>query len=430
MISETLFNRAQKVIPGGVNSPVRAFKAVGRSPIFIEKAQGCRIWSVDGDEYIDYCGSWGPIILGHSNPVVMEAVQSALQNGLSFGACTKGEVELAELICTAIPSVEKIRLVTSGTEAVMTAIRLARAYTGRNKILKFDGCYHGHSDSMLVAAGSGLLTGGISSSKGVPDSVAGDTFICPYNDINSVSDIIESNGESIAAIIVEPIAGNMGLVVPENGFLDGLRKAADKCKCVLIFDEVITGFRFGPTSYGNIIGVKPDLTTLGKIIGGGLPVGAVGGRKEIIDLLAPAGPVYQAGTLSGNPIAVCAGLATLKHLISTNPYPKMEQLCSLLANRVNSYAESKSFPAIVANKGSLFTLYFRSSPAPRSLVEVKQSGTAQFATFYGKMLGKGIYLPPSQFETAFFGASHTDKEVDQTTEAICSALDQIFTSNN
>jgi glutamate-1-semialdehyde 2,1-aminomutase len=426
MNSSELFSRAQKIIPGGVNSPVRAFKSVGSTPIYIEKASGSRIWSVEGKEYIDYCSSWGPCILGHAHPEVISAVTSSSRNGLTFGACTPGEVDIAEIICSCIPSIEMLRLVTSGTEAVMTALRLSRAFTGRNKIIKFDGCYHGHTDAMLVAAGSGLLTGGISSSKGVSQAVASDVFIAPYNDLASVNSILAQHGDCVSTIIVEPIAGNMGLVAPKEGFLEGLRSAADKYNCLLIFDEVITGFRLGPTSYGTLCGVVPDLTTLGKIIGGGMPIGAVGGRAEIMNMLSPSGSVYQAGTLSGNPVAISAGLTTIKLLRDTNPYPKLQHLCTLLASKINSHCTNKKYPVFCVNKGSLFTIYFRPSPAPQSLSEVKKSDTETFTRFFQKMLKRGIYLPPSQYETAFISAAHTEQDIDITTTHICEVLNEIY----
>lgn len=426
MNSSELFTRAQKIIPGGVNSPVRAFKAVGSTPIYIDKASGSRIWSVEGKEYIDYCSSWGPCILGHAHPEVIAAVTSSSSKGLTFGACTPGEVDLAELICSCIPSVEMLRLVTSGTEAVMTALRLSRAFTGRNKIIKFEGCYHGHTDAMLVSAGSGLLTGGISSSKGVTEAVASEVFIAPYNDLSSVNKILEQYGDSVSTIIVEPIAGNMGLVAPDKGFLEGLRSAADKYNCVLIFDEVITGFRLGPTSYGTLCGVIPDLTTLGKIIGGGMPIGAIGGKAEIMNMLSPNGSVYQAGTLSGNPVAISAGLTTIKLLRDTNPYPQIERLCTLLTSNINSHCKDKKYPVFCVNKGSLFTIYFRPSPAPESLNEVKKSDTETFARFFQKLLKRGIYLPPSQFETAFISAAHTEQDIDITITHIREVLDEIY----
>lgn len=426
MNSSDLFTIAQKYIPGGVNSPVRAFNAVGGNPVYISKASGSKIWSVDGSEYIDYCSSWGPCILGHAHPEVIERVITSSRNGLSFGACTPEEPALAELICSCIPSIEMVRLVTSGTEAVMTALRLARAFTNRNKIIKFDGCYHGHSDAMLVSAGSGLLTGGISSSKGVSQSIASEVFIAPYNNLTAVNNIIDNHSDSIAAIIVEPIAGNMGLVLPDDNFLAGLRQAADKCKCLLIFDEVITGFRLGPTSYGTLCNVSPDLSTLGKIIGGGMPIGAVGGKKEIMQMLAPLGPVYQAGTLSGNPVAIAAGLKTIQLLKDTNPYPSMKKLCDELTYNINSHCAKNDYPVICVNKESLFTIYFRSAPAPGSLDDVKKSDASLFATFFQKLLHQGIYFPPSQFETAFVSAAHNNTDISKTSNIICKALDELF----
>jgi len=427
MKSDDLFARAVKCIPGGVNSPVRAFKSVGGTPVFIDRASGSRLWSVDGTEYIDYCSSWGPCILGNAHPDVLKAAEMAAHKGLTFGACTEGEVELAEFICDCIPSIDLIRLVTSGTEAVMTALRLARAFTGRDKIIKFDGCYHGHCDSMLVAAGSGLLTGGISSSKGVQQSIASDVFIAPYNDIRSVKNILDQHGSSIAAIIVEPAAGNMGLVLPDNNFLESLRDLADRHKCLLICDEVITGFRFGPSAYSTLYNIEPDIITLGKIIGGGLPVAAIGGKAAIMEQLAPLGPVYQAGTLSGNPVAVAAGLTTLQLLRRLDPYSRIEKLCSDLASQINSFCKTNNYPVFTNQKGSLFTIYFGLKSEPHNLDDVRQCDTSLFTKFFRKILEKGIYFPPSQFETAFVSAAHTEADIDRTVSVFCRAITELFT---
>ncbi|MFA6294215.1 MAG: glutamate-1-semialdehyde 2,1-aminomutase, partial [Victivallales bacterium] len=337
-IGNDLFKRAQTLIPGGVNSPVRAFKSVGGNPVYIRRGEGARIYDVDGGEYLDFCASWGPLILGHARPEVVEAVRESAASGMSFGTCNPREVEMAELLNEMVPYLEMMRMVNSGTEAVMTALRLARGFTGRNKILKFEGCYHGHADYLLVAAGSGLLTGGITSSAGVAPSAVADILVAHYNGTDAVKKIFEKYGKEIAAVIVEPVAGNMGLVKPEHGFLETLRELASKSGSLLIFDEVITGFRLAPTTYGKICGITPDLTTLGKIIGGGMPIGAVGGKAEIMKKLAPLGPVYQAGTLSGNPVALAAGIATLKILKNENPYPRLAKFANKIAVAVESEA--------------------------------------------------------------------------------------------
>ncbi len=408
--SASLFSRASRVIPGGVNSPVRAFRAVGGEPVFMVRGHGARLTTADGAELLDFCGSWGPLILGHAHPEVVEAVARAAADGMSFGACTPGEVELAETLCRLAPSLEMVRLVSSGTEAVMTALRLARGFTSRAKILKFDGGYHGHSDSLLVAAGSGLLTHGIADSAGVTPGTAADTLVASYNDLESVRALLDANRGSVAAILVEPVAGNMGLVPPALGFLQGLRVLADAAGALLIFDEVITGFRFGPTTYGNLCGVTPDLTTLGKIIGGGLPLAAVGGRAEIMQRLAPLGPVYQAGTLSGNPVAVAAGLTTLRILERDNPYPELARLGKLLADGLTAAAAAHGRKLHCARLGGVFTPFFRAGPV-RNLRDAKTSDTAAYAAFFQNMLARNIYLPPAQFEAAFLSAAHTEADV-------------------
>lgn len=409
-ISSSLFARASRVIPGGVNSPVRAFRAVGGEPVFMARGRGARLTTVDGAELLDFCGSWGPLILGHAHPEVVDAVARAAADGMTFGACTPGEVELAETLCRLAPALEMVRLVSSGTEAVMTALRLARGFTGRAKILKFDGGYHGHSDALLVAAGSGLLTHGIADSAGVTPGAAADTLVAPYNDLAAVQDVLDANRGAVAAILVEPIAGNMGLVLPEPDFLPGLRRLADAAGALLIFDEVITGFRFGPTTYGRLCGVTPDLTTLGKIIGGGLPLAAVGGRAEILKRLAPLGPVYQAGTLSGNPVAVAAGLATLRILERDQPYPRLERLGALLADGLAAAAAARGRALFCARSGGVFTPFFCAGPV-RNLREAKTADTAAYAAFFRAMLARGFYLPPSQFEAAFLSAAHTEADV-------------------
>lgn len=422
---ETLFARASRVIPGGVNSPVRAFGSVGGTPIYVTEGKGCRIKTVDGRELVDFCCSWGPLVLGHANPEVIEAVTEAAALGTSFGINTPREVEFAELLCELIPSMDKVRLVSSGTEATMTALRLARGVTGRNKIVKFDGCYHGHSDSLLVAAGSGLLTGGISSSAGVSSSVANDTIVVPYNDEAAICEIFAARGKEIAAVIVEPVAGNMGLVEPPLSFLQALRDVTSDLGSLLIFDEVITGFRFGPASYGTLIGIDPDLTCLGKVIGGGLPIGAVGGRADIMDALAPLGDVYQAGTLSGNPVAVAAGLATVWALKRDNPYPCLAELGSLLASGLNDAAASVGGAFHCALKGGVFTPFFRSESVA-SLADAKQCDTEAFGRFFHAMLDRGFYLSPSQFEVGFISTAHTEADIEAFISAAADAFKAII----
>ncbi len=410
MDSKTLFDRAVRVIPGGVNSPVRAFNSVGGTPLYVTSGKGSHIRSVEGRDLLDFCCSWGAVILGHAHPEVVEAIQRQAALGTTFGINTPLEVEFAEHLQSLAPHLERIRLVSSGTEAVMTAVRVARGATGRDRILKFDGCYHGHSDGLLVAAGSGLLTGGIRSSEGVPAAVAGDVFVVPYNDLPAVEAVVAAHGAELAAILVEPVAANMGLVKPAPGFLEGLRRVADRCGAVLIFDEVITGFRFGPTTYGDLCGVIPDLTTLGKIIGGGLPLAAVGGRADLMDCLAPLGRVYQAGTLSGNPVAVAAGLATLRVLARENPYARIEALAQKAAAYINSTAQELGRNLHCAQEGGLFTCFFRGGTV-RNLVDAKASDTQAYAAHFHRLLAAGIYLPPSQFEVGFVSMAHTEDEV-------------------
>ncbi len=416
MNSEQWFERAKKVIPGGVNSPVRAFNGVGGTPVYFKSGKGAAVQTEDGTELIDFCGSWGPLILGHARNEVVEAVSKAAADGLSFGANTAKEAEFAELICSLVPEMEMTRLVSSGTEAVMTAIRLARGYTGRRKIVKFDGCYHGHSDYLLVAAGSGLLTGGISSSAGVSPAATEEVFVAPYNDLAAVQGILKANGDEIAAVIVEPIAGNMGLVEPAEGFLEGLRFLTAECGALLIFDEVINGFRLGPTTYGHMAGIEADITTLGKIIGGGMPIGAIGGRTEIMSTLAPLGPVYQAGTLSGNPVAVAAGMKTLELLRDENPYPHMADLGQKLADGINRVATDKGLDLHCAQRGGMFTPFFRKE-AVRNLADSKACDQRAHAAYFHHMLDHGFYTPPSGFEVAFVSAAHTEEHIDAFIQA-------------
>lgn len=419
--SATLLARAREVIPGGVNSPVRAYGAVGGNPPFIRRAEGPYIYDVDGNRYIDYVCSWGPLILGHRHPRVVAAVEEALADGTSFGAPTEREVVLAELLVEALPAVESVRLVNSGTEATMSALRLARAYTGRSKIVKFEGCYHGHVDYLLIKAGSGALTFGVPSSPGVPAAAAADTVVLPYNDTNRLAEFFAAQGREVAAVIVEPVAGNMGCVPPEPSFLAELRRLTRESGSLLIFDEVITGFRVGYSGAQGLYGVEPDLTCLGKIIGGGLPVGAYGGRKEIMAMVAPAGPVYQAGTLSGNPLAVAAGTATLSVLKETSPYGELEEKGRVLAAGLAEAAAEAGLPVTINRQGSMLTVFFTGEPVKDNATAVK-ADTGRFARFFRAMLAAGIYLPPSQFECWFISTAHGEEEIARTVEAARNAF--------
>ncbi len=421
--SQWLFTKAQRLMPGGVNSPVRAFRAVGGEPLFIARGHGSRIVDVDGREYLDYVLSWGPLILGHCHPEVVGAVERALRDGSSFGACTPGEVTLAERIQEAFPSIERVRLVSSGTEATLAALRVARAATGRDKILKFDGCYHGHSDSLLVKAGSGVATLGLPDSPGVPRALAELTVSIPYNDIAALEEAFRRYRGELAAAIVEPVAGNMGCVPPQPGFLERLRTLTAEQETVLIFDEVITGFRVAYGGAQQLYGVQPDLTTLGKILGGGLPVGAYGGKARLMDYVAPAGPVYQAGTLSGNPLAVAAGIKTLEVLRRPGFYAGLEATSQRLVAGLLAAAQQAGVPLTVNRVGSMFTAFFSSRPVT-DYVSACASHTARFATFFRGMLHGGIYLPPSQFETAFVSSAHSQEDVAVTIEAANRAFAQ------
>lgn len=415
--SEQLFEKAQKVIPGGVNSPVRAFKGVGGTPVFIEKAKGAYITDSDGKRYIDYVGSWGPMVLGHNHPAIIDAVLKAVPNGLSFGAPTESEITLAELVCKLVPSIELVRMVSSGTEATMSAIRLARGYTGRDKIIKFEGCYHGHSDSLLVKAGSGALTLGQPSGPGVPADFAKHTITCTYNDLDSVKQAFEQYPTEIACLIVEPVAGNMNCVPPKEGFLQGLRELCDQYGTVFIIDEVMTGFRVslgGAQAYYN---VKPDLTTLGKIIGGGMPVGAFGGKREIMEAIAPTGPVYQAGTLSGNPIAMAAGLACLTELSKAGNEAKLAEKTKMLAEGFKALAAKHNVPFMVQYVGGMFGLFFTEQTEVTSFQEVMKCDAAKFNRFFHLMLEQGIYLAPSAFEAGFMSLAHSDADIEATLQA-------------
>jgi len=415
--SKNLYDLAQTIIPGGVNSPVRGFRGVGGHPLFIAKGYGPYLIDVDGNAYIDYVGSWGPMITGHANAYVLDKVTEALQNGLSFGAPTEIEVKLAQKVCELMPSIEMIRFVNSGTEATMSAIRLARGYTKRNKMIKFSGCYHGHSDSLLVAAGSGGLTLGVPDSAGVPDDLAALTLVAEYNNLESVAALFEKYGDDIACIIVEPIAGNMNCVLPVPGFLQGLRELCDRYGSVLIFDEVITGFRVGLGGAQQYYGVTPDLTTLGKIIGGGFPVGAFGGRKQIMQTIAPLGPVYQAGTLSGNPIAMTAGLAQLELLSQPDFYLSLEEKTMTLTQGLMEAARVANIPLFSQSVGSLFGLFFTESTVIRREADVKRCDVERFKRFFHAMLKEGVYFAPSAFEVGFVSSAHSKTEIDQTLQA-------------
>ena len=419
--SQQLFEQAQRVIPGGVNSPVRSFRAVEGTPPFIARGSGSRVWDVDGNEYIDYLGSWGPLALGHAHPAVVEAVQRAAADGTSFGAPVEQEVQLAEMICAALPSVESVRLVNSGTEACMTALRLARAYTGRSKIVKFAGNYHGHADGLLVAAGSGALTHGVPTSAGVPEAYAAETLLATYNDISSVEDLFDAWPDGIAAVIVEPVAGNMGVVPPADGFLEGLRQLTEANGALLIFDEVITGFRVAYGGAQTLYGVTPDITTMGKIIGGGLPVGAYGGRHEVMQQVAPLGPMYQAGTLSGNPLAVAAGVATLTELQRPGVYERLEATATRLTDGVSAAFARAEIPSSINRVASMFTGFFNAGPVS-ALVQVEQSDTAAYGRYMHALLERGVYIAPSQFEAGFVSIAHTDADIDRTIVAVGDAL--------
>ncbi len=418
----SLFKRAVKVIPGGVNSPVRAFASVGGTPIYVRSGKGSRIQSADGRELTDFCCSWGAMILGHADPEVTSALTEQAALGTSFGINTEKEVLMAEKLTALVPFMNSVRLVNSGTEAVMTAIRIARGVTGRKRLLKFDGCYHGHSDSVLVSAGSGLLTGGNLTSRGIPRQIASDTFVAPYNDVEAVREITNEKGHEIAAIIVEPVAGNMGLVMPAPDYLRKLRHLADCCGALLIFDEVINGFRFELSSYASIAGVKPDLITLGKVIGGGLPLAAVGGRDVFMQELAPNGLIYQAGTLSGNPLAVSAGLKVLEILARDNPYPRMAECGDRLAAIVNEGARNKKARLHCAHYRGVFTLFCSDQPV-RNLAEARRCDTDAYGRLFHKLLAQGYYLPPSQFEAAFISAAHTLDEVEKFAHAVVAACE-------
>lgn len=423
--STDLFHQAQALIPGGVNSPVRAFKGVGGTPIFFKQGKGAYLIDVDDKQYVDYVGSWGPLILGHCHPVVIDAVNKVLHSGMSFGAPTELEVELAEKICSLIPSIEKVRMVNSGTEATMTAIRLARGVTGKNKFIKFNGCYHGHSDSLLVKAGSGLLTLGIPSTPGIPQSVTEHTLTANFNNLEQTAALFEKYPDDVAAVILEPVAGNMGFVLPEPGFLKGLRELCDQNNALLIFDEVMTGFRVGLTGAQGVFAIKPDITTLGKVIGGGMPVGALGGSAEIMSHLAPEGAVYQAGTLSGNPLAMAAGLATLTEIEKPGFFDTLSHTTQKLTQALAVVAESLHIPFFTASLGGMFGFCFTEKKHIADYADIAASDEELFKKFYHAMLDKGIYFAPSMYEAGFVSSAHGEQEIHKTQEAAEQVLSQL-----
>ncbi len=417
MNNEKIIREALEVMPGGVNSPVRAFKSVGTEPIALVKGRGCRVWDADGREYIDFLASWGPLILGHSHPKVVRAVREEIKKGLSFGLTNPHEVRLAHLVVEMVPSVEKVRFVNSGTEATMSAVRLARGVTGRKLVVKFEGCYHGHYDSLLVSAGSGVATFGIPGTPGIPEEIASLTLVVPYNNEDAVKEVFDRHGEDIACVIVEPVAGNMGVVPPREGFLRFLREITRENGSLLIFDEVITGFRLSKGGAQELFGVEPDLTCLGKVLGGGMPVGAYGGRKEIMSQVAPEGPVYQAGTLSGNPVAMVAGVETLKELRDKEPYGELEERSRRMSEALSSLLKDKGVPHRINRVGSMFTVFF----TERDVVDfesARSSDTELFSSFFRNLLKGGVLIPPSQFEAWFLSTAHRDEDIDEALERI------------
>ena len=419
--SDQLFAEALKYLPGGVNSPVRAFRAVGGQPFFVNRAKGARVWDVDGNEYLDYVGTWGPAILGHAHPSIIQVVQNAAAQGTSFGIPNPLEVTMARLICSAVPSVQKVRMCNSGTEATMSAIRLARGFTKRDKIIKFDGCYHGHADSLLVKAGSGALTFGHPDSAGVPVAFTQHTIVLPYNEPEAVKAAFAANQNQIAGIIIEPVPGNAGLYLPRPGYLEFLGEITHANGALLIFDEVMTGFRLAQGGAQERFGITPDLSCFGKVIGGGLPVGAFGGRADIMDCLAPLGPVYQAGTLSGNPVALAAGIAALEELANGNAYARLEELGAALESGLKDAAKSAGVPVQFNRCGSMFCAYFTSEPV-HNLADAMKSDRERFKHYFHGMLAEGIYLAPSQFEAGFLSTAHTEKDVEQTVKAAAKVM--------
>lgn len=422
--STKFFAEAQQYIPGGVNSPVRAFKSVGGNPVYIAKGEGSRIFDVDGNSYIDYIGSWGPLILGHAHPKVLAAITEVAALGTSFGAPTERETEMAKLVCELVPSVEVVRMVNSGTEATMSALRLARGYTKRNKIMKFEGCYHGHADSLLIKAGSGVATLGLPDSPGVPEGTALNTITVPYNDLESVKLAFENYGDDLAAVIVEPVGGNMGVVPPLPGFLEGLRQITEQYGTLLIFDEVMTGFRVALGGAQERFGITPDLTTMGKVIGGGLPVGAYGGKREIMQQIAPAGPIYQAGTLSGNPLAMAAGLTTLQELSTPGAYEQLEKLSKRLGEGLAENASKLGIPHTLNRVGSMVCLFFTDTPVI-NYETAKTSDLERFSSYFSHLLDDGIMIPPSQFEGMFVSLAHTEEDIERTIEASYRAMQKL-----
>jgi glutamate-1-semialdehyde 2,1-aminomutase len=421
-MSKSRYQNAREFIPGGVNSPVRAFRGVGGEPIYAERAKGAYFWSPDGDRYIDYVGSWGPMVLGHAHPEVIRAVISAVEKGLSFGVPTEIETTLAKKLCQTIPSLDRVRMVSSGTEATMSAIRLARGFTGRDLIVKFEGCYHGHADSLLVKAGSGALTMGVPTSPGVPESLAKLTVTLEYNNIDQVREMFEELGEKVAGVIVEPVAGNMNLVLPAPGFLQGLRDLCSEYQSILIFDEVMTGFRVGLAGAQGRFGIKPDLSTFGKVIGGGMPVGAFGGREDIMNHIAPDGPVYQAGTLSGNPVAMAAGLRTLELVSEEGFYEGLEALTTTLSKGIEAVAKDVGVPLCVQHIGGMFGLFFTDADSVDRFADVLDCDSEKFARFFHAMLEAGVYLAPSAFEAGFVSVAHSAEDISSTLEAVSRAL--------
>jgi glutamate-1-semialdehyde 2,1-aminomutase len=419
--SKEVFAQGLRFLPGGVNSPVRSFQGVGGNPVVMASGAGSRIQDVDGNEYIDYCGSWGPLVLGHAHEAVIKAVADAAGRGLTFGTATEAEVHLAGLVCAAVPTLEMVRFVSSGTEATMTALRLARAYTGRDKVLKFEGCYHGHSDGLLVQAGSGLATLSLPGSAGVPPAYAAETLLAPFNDIEAIDALFRERGDEIAAVIVEPVAANMGVVLPGPGFLEALRVLCSDAGSLLIFDEVVTGFRVGLGGHQQLCGVAPDITCLGKVIGGGMPVGALGGRRDVMEKLAPLGPVYQAGTLSGNPLAMAAGLATLEAVSAEGFFETLEERADSLVDGVRKLLARMNVPAQVNQCGSMFTIFFSDSPVI-DYPSAREADTQRYARFFHALLEESVYFPPSQFETAFVSAAHTQADIDATLYGVEAAL--------
>ncbi|WP_448588636.1 glutamate-1-semialdehyde 2,1-aminomutase [Thermocrinis sp.] len=424
MTNRELFEKARGLMPGGVSSPVRAFKAVGGDPIIVSHAKGCRIWDVEGKEYIDFLMSWGPLILGHCHPRVVKALEDQLQKGLSYGITNAHEITLAQMVVSAMPSVQMVRFVSSGTEATMSAIRLARGYTGRKYIVKFEGCYHGHYDGLLVSAGSGVATLGIPGTPGVPEEIASLTLVLPYNNVEALKEAFEKYGEDIACVIVEPIAGNMGTVPPKDGFLEALRELTRKYSALLIFDEVMTNFRVSKGGAQELYSIEPDITCMGKVIGGGMPLGAYGGRKEIMEKVAPEGPIYQAGTLSGNPMAVVCGIATLSEVFEKNPYEQLEQTSKYLCDSLSEILSRKGIPHTINRVGSMLTVFFTDKEV-YDYSTAKSSDLGMFAKFFRALLREGVLIPPSQFEAWFLSTAHTREDIDQALSRIERAVSSI-----